>query len=256
MAWCRTTHPATPASFVVTLTTHSREDSAMTMIIDYRSTDNALVDTIWHGRSEGDGASISSSAPYWELVVTQPGDGARIVTLHGPETRPSRLTYRTGSLRWGIRFRIGTYLRHLPTQALVDRGMILPVVNEQSFLLHGMEFSIPGETAETTIQQLIQAGILLVDPVIDVAWRESATTVSARTLQRRFRQVTGINQRMARQMCRAHSALSLLEQGTSILDTVGELGYSDQAHLTRSLQRWMGQTPGRVAQKHQAPGMA
>jgi AraC-like DNA-binding protein len=39
-----------------------------------------------------------------------------------------------------------------------------------------------------------------------------------------------------------------LKQGHPILDVVHEAGYYDQAHLTRSLQRFVGQTPARIAQ--------
>ena len=38
----------------------------------------------------------------------------------------------------------------------------------------------------------------------------------------------------------------LLKDGTSILDTVVAAGYFDQAHLTRSLKRFVGQTPSDI----------
>jgi methylphosphotriester-DNA--protein-cysteine methyltransferase len=38
-----------------------------------------------------------------------------------------------------------------------------------------------------------------------------------------------------------------LKQGVSILDTVHEAGYFDQAHLTRSLKYLIGQTPAKIA---------
>ena len=38
------------------------------------------------------------------------------------------------------------------------------------------------------------------------------------------------------------------------LDTVFELGYSDQPHLTKSLKRYLGQTPGQLARAAQTPG--
>jgi AraC-like DNA-binding protein len=41
----------------------------------------------------------------------------------------------------------------------------------------------------------------------------------------------------------------LLQQGVSILDTVYEVGYADQAHMTRSLKRLIGQTPTQIARE-------
>src|SRR5262249_38602913 len=41
-------------------------------------------------------------------------------------------------------------------------------------------------------------------------------------------------------------ATNMLRQGGSILDTVHEAGYFDQAHLTRSLKYLIGQTPAEI----------
>jgi methylphosphotriester-DNA--protein-cysteine methyltransferase len=51
-------------------------------------------------------------------------------------------------------------------------------------------------------------------------------------------------------MERAQRASARLQQGGSILDTVFELGYYDQPHLTRALKRWIGHTPAQI----QRPG--
>jgi AraC-like DNA-binding protein len=42
-----------------------------------------------------------------------------------------------------------------------------------------------------------------------------------------------------------------LKQGVSILDTVYEAGYFDQAHLTRSLKHLIGQTPAQIIRAEQ-----
>ena len=49
-----------------------------------------------------------------------------------------------------------------------------------------------------------------------------------------------------RQIERARHATRLLRAGVSIPDAVDEAGYYDQAHLTRSLKRLIGQTPAQV----------
>ena len=50
---------------------------------------------------------------------------------------------------------------------------------------------------------------------------------------------------------RARQAAALLQGGIPIIDTVFELGYFDQAHLTNSLKRFLGQTPVQVAHTSQ-----
>ena len=73
--------------------------------------------------------------------------------------------------------------------------------------------------------------------------------ISIRTVQRRVLQATGLTHTAVRQIARARYATILLKGGTSILDTVEQAGYFDQAHLTRSLKRLIGQTPTQIANK-------
>jgi methylphosphotriester-DNA--protein-cysteine methyltransferase len=49
-----------------------------------------------------------------------------------------------------------------------------------------------------------------------------------------------------RQIERARYATTLLRDGASILDTVHQAGYFDQAHLARSLRVFIGETPASV----------
>jgi methylphosphotriester-DNA--protein-cysteine methyltransferase len=70
--------------------------------------------------------------------------------------------------------------------------------------------------------------------------------MSARTVRHRFLRATGLTQSHIRQFERAQRAEALLKQGVSILDTVHELGYFDQPHLTRSLKQFIGYTPAQI----------
>jgi methylphosphotriester-DNA--protein-cysteine methyltransferase len=69
---------------------------------------------------------------------------------------------------------------------------------------------------------------------------------SLRSIQRHFIHATGLTHSMIRQIERARHATHLLKQGVSILDTVYEAGYYDQAHLTRSLKYLIGQTSAQI----------
>lgn len=55
-----------------------------------------------------------------------------------------------------------------------------------------------------------------------------------------------------RQIERARYATTLLQQGLSIPDVVYDAGYFDQPHLTRSLKRYIGQTPAQLADRSNA----
>jgi AraC-like DNA-binding protein len=56
-------------------------------------------------------------------------------------------------------------------------------------------------------------------------------------------------QGMIRRIERARRAAILLREGLSAADTAAMLGYVDQPHLTRSLRRFIGQTPARLARR-------
>ena len=229
----------------------------MVMCIDQRPADIALVDSIWQASSKDRGEFISSAAIYWELVVTGHGDTAPVVTLRGPATRTTPLAYGSGGRWWGIRFRIGARFPHIPGGDLVDQAISLPVTSDRTFGLLGRDIHLPNyDNAEATARGLIDAGLLVTDPLVDAAWNGSSRAVSQRSLQRRFQHATGLSQRTARQITRARTALRLLQQGTSIADAVFELGYCDQAHLTRSLRRWTGMTPAQVLRNPQSTFMA
>jgi methylphosphotriester-DNA--protein-cysteine methyltransferase len=64
-------------------------------------------------------------------------------------------------------------------------------------------------------------------------------------------QATGLTLATIRQIKRARLAVTLLEQGVSILDAVNHAGYADQPHLTRSLKRYIGQTPAQIVRMSQ-----
>jgi methylphosphotriester-DNA--protein-cysteine methyltransferase len=54
---------------------------------------------------------------------------------------------------------------------------------------------------------------------------------------------------MVQQIERARYATHLLQQGASIPDAILAAGYFDQPHLTRSLKRFIGQTPAQIREK-------
>jgi methylphosphotriester-DNA--protein-cysteine methyltransferase len=66
------------------------------------------------------------------------------------------------------------------------------------------------------------------------------------SVERRVRRATGLTRTAIRQVRRAERAVELLSHGASIPETVRRAGCADQAHLTRSLRRFVGQTPTRV----------
>ena len=190
---------------------------------------------------------MSVAASHFEIAVTRL-QSRTFLTLRGPETKATTVDCPADGEWLGIRFRLGTFIPRVPPGQLLDRNDVtLPDASSRSFWLDGSAWEYPSfENAETFVARLIQKGIITRDPAVDAVVRGELPAQSLRTAQRHFLRATGLTHGTVRQIERARYATNLLRHGTSILDTVHEAGYFDQAHLTRSLKHLIGQTPGEI----------
>ncbi|GCE14535.1 helix-turn-helix domain-containing protein [Tengunoibacter tsumagoiensis] len=212
-----------------------------------RPSDSPFVDRIWRSHSEGTAPFLSIATSRCELVVTRL-HGKVTMTVRGPETRATSVGDSPSEGEWfGILLKLGTFLPHLPTRSLLDTGVTLPEATNKTFWLSGSAWQFPTfDNAELFVNQLARAGLLVRDPVIEAALQGQSKDLTPRSVQYHFLQATGITQNMARQIERARYATLLLQQGVSITDTILKAGYYDQPHLTRSLTRFIGQTPAEL----------
>jgi hypothetical protein len=217
---------------------------------DARSADSPLVEMVWSVRSEWAGTFTSAAASNWEMVIATSG-GKTTITARGPETKASEADFPADAEFFGIVFKMGTFMPHLPVRSLLDRQeATLPEASSNSFWLHGSAWELPTfDNADVFVGRLVRQGILVCDPVVEAAIRGHTPDMSIRSLQYRFLRATGLTHKTIQQIERASSAVSLLERGTSISETAFELGYFDHAHLTNSLKRLIGRTPAQIARK-------
>jgi AraC-like DNA-binding protein len=220
---------------------------SMIIIDEARASDAPFVERIWRSHSEGITPFLSIAVNHCEFVVTRL-QGKVTMMLRGPETKVTPIGNAPAEGEWvGILLKLGTFLPHLPTSRLVDGGVDLPIASSNSFWLGGSVWQFPDyENADTFVERLVREGLLLRDPVVGAALQAQPKGLTQRAVQYRFLQATGITQSTARQIERARYATFLLQQGVSIHDTIQQAGYYDQPHLTRSLQRFIGQTPAQL----------
>ena len=224
------------------------------MFIDFedRPSESPLVERVWRSRSARAGVFTSVAASHWEMVVTRLG-GRTILTVRGPETRPTPCECPADGEWVGVRFKLGTFMPQLPVQHVMDRNDVnLPGASRRAFWLGGSAIEYPEfENAEAFVRRLERKGWIGRDPVVDavVKGRVGEVELSARSLQRRFLRATGLTLSEHRQIERARLATRLLAAGVPILEVVHRVGYFDQAHLTRSLRRWIGPTPAQIARR-------
>ena len=183
------------------------------------------------------------------MVVTRL-DGRVSLTVRGPETRATMADCPAQGEWFGVLFKLGTFMPLMRSGDLCDRNDVtLPNATSRSFWLNGSAWDFPSfENVETFVRQLARRGLIQTDRTVEGAIRGELQEITTRTEQRRLLQTTGLTRGAIHQIERARRATRLLRQGWPILDVMHETGYYDQAHLTRSLQRFIGQSPGRVAQ--------
>ncbi len=212
-----------------------------------RVSDSPYVERIWRTRSVPAEAFISIAAGNWELNVTrQRGDV--FVAILGPEAQASTAAIPDDAEFFGIQFKVGTFMPALPLLSLANGGIVLPGSIDGAFRLHGSAWDMPDfDNAEAFVARLVREGLLVRDIAVEAALLERPVDMSPRSLQRRMLRVTGLTLGMQRQIERAMKAVELLENGVTIMDAVELAGYADQAHLTRSLRRFVGQTPAQIA---------
>ena len=221
----------------------------MIFIFEERPSDSSFVETIWRTQSENAGSFISRAVSHWEIVVTKQ-DGKMTLTLRGPETQATPAPCPANAEFLGIQFKLGTFMPHLPVSSLVDHATTLPEATSQSFWLNHSAWQFPDyDNADTFVDRLVREGLLVREPIVDAVLRGQRQERSLRSIQRHFIQATGLTHSTIQQIERARQAADLLEQGVSILDTVNQTGYADQSHLTRSLKRFIGQTPAQISGK-------
>lgn len=220
------------------------------LVFEDRPSDSPFVERVWRSQSTRAGTFLSVAASHCEIVLTR-HRGKVKVTLRGPETGATIADCPADGEWLGIRFALGTFLPAHPAATLRDRqDLDLPEATERAFWLEGAVWEHPSfENAESLVARLARSGVIARDPAVSAALGGDWQALSRRSVQRHFLQATGMTHGAYRQIERARFATRLLREGASIADVVHRAGYFDQAHLTRSLGRLVGETPACVRRR-------
>jgi hypothetical protein len=226
----------------------SSRDATNLITFADRPSDSPFIERVWRSQSDRPGVFHSMASCHCVMVVTRL-EGKMFLTARGPETKATMADLPAQGEWFGVLFKLGTFMPLMRSSDLRDRNDVtLPNATRRSFWLNGSALEFPSfENMETFVNRLARRGLILTDRIVEGALRGELQNVTTRTEQRRVLQVTGLTRGAIHQIERARRATFLLKQGRPILDVVHEAGYFDQAHLTRSLQRFVGQSPARIA---------
>lgn len=219
----------------------------MSIIYEERLSDSPYIETVTHGYTASDGSSIRPAEVHWHMVLVKHQGGVNGLVV-GPWSTSGMVSWGEGAEILWIKFKLGTFMPHLPTRDFLNSETILPeAASPASFWLKSSAWQWPDyNNVEIFINRLARDEVLVHDPVVNSALQDQLPEMPARTVRHRFLRATGLTQGHIRQMKRAQHAETLLRQGVPILDVVDEAGYFDQPHLTRSLKQFIGYTPAQL----------
>jgi len=212
----------------------------------HRDADSPLVERITHVVYDGEAGDLATPDGCWDIVFRR-RRGALEVLQTGIITRPIPLDYESGDEYVSISFKPGVFMPKLPGVRMLDRAIVRPNAGKRAFWFDGDTLEVPNfENAEGLVARLAGRGMLTRDDIVTHVVEGDGWAISERSVQRHFRQILGITSKGLQQMLRARQAVAELEKGRAIVDVALELEFADQAHLTRSLKRLVGRTPGAI----------
>ncbi|MEV1206465.1 helix-turn-helix domain-containing protein [Microbispora rosea] len=228
----------------------------MALRFEHRDTeiDVSIVDRVWRTRSGADDTMTSAARTCWQLILSRTQE-CLLASLRGPETRATTAPVPPYTEFLGVRFTLGAVLRPHPAVSIINGYVPFPVTDSGRVVIGGEDWEAPTyENVECFIRRLLDAGLLVRSRLRDeehVAGHAKAGP-TLRTLQRRYRAVTGLSQTAVTQIDRANAAATMLRDGHDWRAVVEALGYFDQAHLARSLRRYVGRTARELREGDQA----
>ncbi|HEX6258244.1 MAG TPA: AraC family transcriptional regulator [Candidatus Saccharimonadales bacterium] len=213
------------------------------LTLEENISNSPLVFMSWRAVAHRPGVHKALAMEYWTFLFGMV-NGEKTVTLHRPHVKAVFLDYKKGTY-WGVLLQAHVFMPTMIKNDVPPEGVALRVEGD-CFFLHGHKFRIPEyEHTEVFAKELHQKGLIIVDELIAKALNGRAH-MSRRTIQRRMLYVAGITRRELDMIRRARFAYSLLQQGLPIAEVAAQAGYTDQAHLTKSLKVLAGQTPAQI----------
>ncbi|MEU4337855.1 AraC family transcriptional regulator [Micromonospora lupini] len=212
------------------------------MRFEHRDTeiDANIVDRVWRTRSDAEDMMTSAARTCWHLILSRT-QGRMLASLRGPETRARTTRVPPDTEFLGVRFALGMVLRPHSAASIVDGDVPFPVTDSGRIVIGGEDWEAPTyENVEHFVRRLQHAG-LLVQSRLGYG-EDPETGLTKRTLQRRYRAITGLSQTAVRQIDRANAAATMLRDGLDWRTVADTLGYFDQAHLAHALRRYVGRT--------------
>jgi hypothetical protein len=216
-----------------------------------RTSENPYIDRVWATENLTDGVYKATPDGCWDLIACTDRDGKKTMMLTGQASKTTMVPYESGTNSVVISFAAGAYMPQMPGKAMLDLIEMLPNAGNNNFVLLGHTFQMPTyQTAEDLVVEMEKQGLLAMDEVVAAVLQGTPKAMSDRHMQRHFMQATGLTRKALEQIHRAQKAVGLIKSGLSPSSAAADAGFSDQPHLTKSLQKLMHSRPSDVSDIH------
>lgn len=216
---------------------------------EQRESTSELISLVWRAHSETAATYVEPAVENWGIAFTRNAGGARVATVIGPALAARTIDYRAGDSHWGVDLVAHVAWRGLDKEPLLGRMIDIPIEDDWC-VIAGVRITVPGyDDLEAFVDGLHRQGLLVTDRDVSTTLDGGDAHWSGRTMQRRFRDTTGLRRKQIEQVRRAHRARDLLLDGATPAEAALEAGYSDQSHMTRALHALIGRTPARIIEE-------
>ncbi len=215
-----------------------------------RSSTSDLINCVWHAVAKESATFTDPANEYWGLAFTKHVNGSFSAELVGPTLKPRSMDSHSGEEYWGMEFKAHVVMRGVNKQIILGDFIKLPV-SRGCFYVAKTDYDIPSyETLESMVDQLEKSGVIAGSDIIRKSLGGNEKNISQRSRQRHFKQVTGLTKKQITQLERARHAFFLLQSGSNATEVANEVGYSDQAHMIRSLKAIRSETPAQIIARY------
>jgi len=210
-----------------------------------------VIASVWTCNASTVTARTVLADPCISMIFIKGKDSAEVI-LRGPETKPRSEVLLPGHIWTAIRLQPGVQLRNFPVEQIADSFRTVSADSEGWFHFEGQQLQFPGfHNAEQLIIQMQKRG-LIIGKAID-GTEGPKEGISSKSYSRLVKRTTGLSPHKLKQLQRIHEALQLLQQGAPATKVAAELGFVDQAHLTRAAKQFLGHTPRELLRVPQKP---
>jgi AraC-like DNA-binding protein len=195
---------------------------------------------VWSGAAAAPGATLVAADGCFDLIVRASKQGGVAAFVYTPVARAHHATVEAGDRHVGVRLRPGF------GAALVERPDIVRVAAH--FMVEcpdELESLVVGAVEEHARQPSIVADFVAAARGSAGSLRLTRTCSAAREreLQRACRRWLGLSPKAFLRIERVWAAREAIRAGGPLAMIAADLGYADQAHLTREVRVLLGVTP-------------